>query len=150
MSRINASIDIARPPEEVFAYITDPSHLPDWQESAVKVTPRRGTPGTVGSQVAITRHMGKRDFDMTMQVMELDPPRSWHIHGVDGPVRGDVQGSIEPLDQGTRSRLTLSLDFEGHGIGKALVPLVVKPRARKEIPRDEEHLKGILEAGATG
>ncbi|MEV6327590.1 SRPBCC family protein [Streptomyces sp. NPDC051909] len=149
MSRINASIDIARPPEEVFAYITDPSHVPDWQESAVKVTPRKGTPGAVGSQVAVTRRIGKREFDMTMQFMELDPPRSWHLHGVDGPVRGDVQGTIEPLEQGTRSRLTLSLDFEGHGIGKALVPLVVKPAARKEMPRDEEKLKGILERGAT-
>ncbi|MEU8617802.1 SRPBCC family protein [Streptomyces sp. NPDC048623] len=147
MSRINASVDISRTPEEVFAYITDPSHLPEWQASAVKVTPRSGTPGAVGSQVAVTRHMGARNFDMTMQVMDLDPPHSWHIHGVDGPVRGDVQGSIEPLDQGTRSRLTLSLDFEGHGIGRALVPLVVKPAARKEMPRDEATLKDILERG---
>ncbi|MEU7031106.1 SRPBCC family protein [Streptomyces sp. NPDC015232] len=150
MSRINASVDISRPPEEVFAYITDPGHLPDWQDSAVKVTPRSGTPGAVGSRVAVTRRMGRREFETTMQIMELDPPRSWHVHGVDGPVRGDVQGRIEPLDQGTRSRVTISLDFEGHGIGKALVPLVVKPAARKEMPRDEEHLKSILERGTTG
>ncbi|MFB9535113.1 hypothetical protein [Streptomyces violaceus] len=48
---------------------------------------------------------------------------------------------------GQRSRLTLSLDLEPHGIGKVLVPLVVKPLVRKEIPRDEAHLKELLEAG---
>ncbi|MFJ9823555.1 SRPBCC family protein [Streptomyces sp. NPDC101160] len=149
MSRINASVDISRRPEDVFAYLSDPSHLPEWQESAVRVQPKRGTPGTVGSQVTVTRHMGKKDFDTTMQVMEMDPPRSWHVHGVDGPVRGDVQGSIEPLDNGQRSRVTLSLDFEGHGIGKVLAPLVVKPAARKEMPRDEQTLKSILERGTT-
>lgn len=149
MSRINASVDISRPPEDVFAYVTDPSHLPEWQESAVAVRRTAGTLGAVGQQVAVTRRMGRRDFDMTMEMTQLDPPRSWHVHGVDGPVRGDVQGTIEPLDGGARSRLTLSLDFEGHGIGKALVPLVVKPRARKEMARDEQTLKGILE-GAGG
>lgn len=147
MSRINASVDISRRPEDVYAYMTDPQHLPEWQDSAVKVQQKRGNPGTVGSQVTVTRRMGKKHYDMTMQVMELDPPRSWHVHGTDGPVRGDVQGTIEPLDNGARSRVTLSLDFEGHGIGKVIAPLVVKPAARKEMPRDEQHLKSILETG---
>ncbi|MER8047938.1 SRPBCC family protein [Streptomyces sp. NPDC094032] len=149
MSRINASVDISRRPEDVFAYVTDPTHLPEWQESAVAVRRTGGPPGAVGQQVAVTRRMGRRDFDMTMELTQLDPPRSWHVHGVDGPVRGDVQGTVEPLDDGQRSRLTLSLDFEGHGMGKALVPLVVRPRARREMARDERKLKAILE-GAGG
>ncbi|MER7515421.1 SRPBCC family protein [Streptomyces sp. NPDC126499] len=148
MSRINASVDISRPPEEVFAYVTDPSHLPEWQESAVRVRQAGGVPGRPGRQVTVTRHMGRRDVDMNVELTELDPPRSWHVHGVDGPVRPDVRGTVEPLDQGRRSRVTLSVDFEGHGIGKALVPLVVKRQVRKEMPRDERKLKEILERGA--
>ncbi|MEU5002226.1 SRPBCC family protein [Streptomyces sp. NPDC021622] len=148
MSTIKESIDISRSPEEVFSYVTDPTHLPDWQESAVSVRLLGDAPITAGSKVAVTRRMGRREMVTTMQVIDLDPPRSWHIHGIDGPVRGDVQGTIEPIDNGEHSRLTLSLDFEGHGIGKALVPLVVRPHVRKEMPRDERTLKGILEAGA--
>ncbi|GAA3398412.1 SRPBCC family protein [Streptomyces roseoviridis] len=148
MSRINASIDISRPPEEVFSYVTDPSHLPEWQESAVRVRQTGGGPGRSGRQVTVTRHVGRRDVDMNVELTELDPPRSWHVHGVDGRVRPDVRGTIEPLDDGRRSRVRFSVDFEGHGIGKALVPLVVKPRARKEMPRDEQKLKEILERGA--
>jgi uncharacterized protein YndB with AHSA1/START domain len=150
MPAITKSIDISRAPADVFSYVTDPTHLPEWQESAVSVRRIGDTPLAVGSKVAVTRRLGKREFTSTMQVIELEPPRHWHVHGIDGPVRGDVQGTIEPLEDGERSRLTLSLDFEGHGIGKALVPLVVRPHVRKEMPRDEMTLKGILESGTAG
>ncbi|MFC8275891.1 SRPBCC family protein [Streptomyces sp. NPDC057271] len=148
MSAIKESIDISRRPEEVFSYVTDPTHLPDWQESAVSVRPLGDIPLRVGSKVAVTRRMGRHEMVSTMQVIDMDPPRSWHLHGIDGPVRGDVQGRIEPIDDGTHSRLTISLDFEGYGKGKMLVPLVVRPHTRKELPRNEQNLKGILEAGA--
>ncbi len=44
-----------------------------------------------------------------------------------------VSIEVEPVtDQ--RSRLTIAVDFEGHGIGKVLVPLVVRRQARAEMP----------------
>jgi hypothetical protein len=33
-------------------------------------------------------------------------------------------------------------------MGKVLTPLVVRPNARKELPRNEQRLKEILERGA--
>ncbi|OKK22484.1 hypothetical protein AMK16_05015 [Streptomyces sp. CB00455] len=145
MSAIRKSIEIDRSPAEVFSYVTDPTHLPEWQDSALSAVPEGALPVHVGSRVLVTRRMGKRRFPTTMEVLDLDPPRSWHMHGVEGAVRPDVRGSIEPLDGGMRSRVTLSLDFEGHGLGKALVPLVVRRFARKEMPRGEEKLKHLLE-----
>lgn len=148
MSAISKSIEIDRRPEDVFDYVTDPTHLPEWQDSALSAVPMGELPVHVGSKVVVTRQIGKRRIPTTMQVMELDPPRSWHMHGLDGPVRPDVRGRIEPLDGGTRSRVTLAVDFEGHGVGRALVPLVVKPMVRKEMPRGEEKLKHLLEHSA--
>jgi hypothetical protein len=74
---------------------------------------------------------------MAVEIGNLDPPRSWTIRGLDGPVRGNVKGTVEPLDDGTRSRVTIELDLQGHGIGKLIVPLVVKRQASKELPRLE-------------
>lgn len=145
MSAIRESIEIGRRPEEVFSYVTDPSHLPEWQESAVSAHPVGDAPLAVGSKFRTTRRIGRRERAMTMEVTELDPPRRWHFHGVDGPVRGDVTGTIEPLGNGERSRMTFSVDFETHGMGKALVPLVVRPQMRKELPRNEARLKALLE-----
>ncbi|MBT2472119.1 SRPBCC family protein [Streptomyces sp. ISL-66] len=145
MSVIRNTIDIDRRPEDVYSYVTDPTHLPEWQDSALSAVPMGDLPVHVGSRVMVTRQIGRRKVPTTMEFMELDPPRSWHIHGIDGPVRPDVRGTIEPLDGGTRSRVTLAVDFEGHGMGRALVPLVVKPMVRKEMPRGEEKLKHLLE-----
>ena len=42
--------------------------------------------------------------------------------------------------------MTISLDFEDHGIGRLLVPLFVRREARKEMPENMARLKRRLEA----
>ncbi len=148
MATIVESVDISRRPEEVFSYVTDPSRLPEWQESAVGVRQKGNGPLAVGSRVAVTRRMGRQERTMTSELTEVNPPRSWAVRGIDGPVRGIVNGTIEPLEGGERSRVTIALDFEGHGIGKLLVPLVVRRQVREEMPRNMQKLKERLESGA--
>ena len=43
------------------------------------------------------------------------------------------------------SRRTISVDFTGHGIGKILVPLMVRREARKEMPENMAALKQRME-----
>jgi hypothetical protein len=86
---------------------------------------------------------------MTMEIAELNPPKSFRARGVDGPVRGIVHGSVEPVGDGTRSRATIELDFEGHGIGILLVPLVVRRQAKEEMPKNMRMLKDALEGRKT-
>ncbi len=45
----------------------------------------------------------------------------------------------------SRAQLTIALDFEGHGLGRLLVPLVVRRQARREMPRNLAALKQRLE-----
>ena len=47
-----------------------------------------------------------------------------------------------------RAHLTITIDFEGHGIGRVLVPLVVSREARKEMPANLAALKQRLEGVA--
>lgn len=148
MTPIVESIEISRRPEDVFSYVTDPSRLPEWQESVVRVRREGDAPLAEGSRVVVTRRVGRREQPMTTEVTELNPPGSWAVRGIDGPVRGIVKGTIEPLGDGERSRVTIALDFEGHGIGKLLVPLVVRRQARTEMPRNQQKLKDRLESGA--
>jgi uncharacterized protein YndB with AHSA1/START domain len=141
------SIEIARSPEQVFAYVTDPSRLAEWQESAVSTRLEGGDATAVGSRVVVVRRVGRRERTMTVELAELNPPTRWAVRGVDGPVRGNVKGTVAPLDDGARSRVTIELDFEGHGIGKLLVPLVVRRQAQKEMPKNLQNLKERLERG---
>ena len=68
------------------------------------------------------------------------------MRGTDGPIRATVDVLVEPLSD-VRSRLTISVDFTGHGIGKILVPLMVRREARKEMPGNMAALKQRMEAG---
>ncbi len=56
-----------------------------------------------------------------------------------------VDVTVEALGP-ERSRLTISVDFTGHGIGTLLVPLAVRPAARKEMPGNLAALKKRLES----
>jgi hypothetical protein len=53
--------------------------------------------------------------------------------------------TVEPLDEGKRSRVTVELDFEGHGIGKLFAPMA-RSQARKQVPLNQQKLKERLEA----
>jgi uncharacterized protein YndB with AHSA1/START domain len=142
------TVEIGRRPEDVFSYISDVSHHPEWQESLVRSQLEGEAPLRVGSRVVQARRIGRGERTMTMEVTEHNPPNRWGFRGIDGPVRAIGKGSIEPIDGGTRSRVTMELDFEGHGIGKLLVPLLVRRQAQKEVPKNQQHLKERLE-GAT-
>jgi hypothetical protein len=52
--------------------------------------------------------------------------------------------TVEPLDGGSRSRVTFALDFEGHGIGRPLLP-AVRRQAAKVAPTSYRNLKARLE-----
>jgi uncharacterized protein YndB with AHSA1/START domain len=148
VAQVVSTIDIARPPEEVFAYVTDPARLSEWQESVVSSRTEGAGPPGVGTRASVTRRIRSVERTMTSELAEFSPPRSWAVHGVDGPVRGNVTGTIVPLEDGTRSRVTIALDLVGYGIGKLLVPLVVRSQARKEMPTNLRNLKERLERGA--
>ena len=148
MAPLSSTIEIARSPEDVFAYVTDPGRFTQWQERLVAAKEEGDGPRGAGSRVRITRKMGPREQTFTVEVTEYQPPRSWAIRGIDGPVRPVGRGTIEPVGDGTSSRLTFELDFEGHGIGKVLVPLVVRRQAAGELPKNHENLKRKLESGS--
>jgi hypothetical protein len=44
--------------------------------------------------------------------------------------------------------VSIDVDFEGHGIGKLLVPLVVRRQAAKEMPANVARLKDRLESSS--
>jgi uncharacterized protein YndB with AHSA1/START domain len=144
MAPITASTEVALPAEEVFAYVTDPSTMAEWQQGCV--SGHMDAPTTrVGSKCTTIRRIGGRAREVTTEITEYDPPQRWADHGIDGPIRAIVAVTVKSLADGSRSRLTIELDFTGHGIGKLLVPLVVRRQAASEMPENMRRLKQQLE-----
>jgi uncharacterized protein YndB with AHSA1/START domain len=145
MAPMTNSVEISRSPDDVFAYVTDVAHFDEWQEGLISA--RQEGENKVGSKVVMRRKAGPREQTLTAELTEFSPPRSWAFRGIDGPVRPIGRGTVEPIGDGSRSRLSFELDFEGHGIGKLLVPLFVRPSAKKELLKNHENLKQRLESG---
>jgi uncharacterized protein YndB with AHSA1/START domain len=145
MSPVIATVDVDRSAAEVFAYATDPTRFPEWQAGVVDGhMDHAGTP-QVGAKCVTTRRIGGAERPVTSELTHIDPPRTWGVHGIDGPIRATVDLTVTPLTE-TRSRLTIAVDFEGHGIGKVLVPLLVRRQAQKEMPTNVANLKRQLES----
>ena len=148
MPPIVTTAEIERSASEVFAYATDPTRFKEWQKGVVDGHmdgPADGTPA-VDAKCVTTRRIGGASRPSTSELTHIDPPKSWGVRGIDGPIRAAVEVLVEPL-AGDRSRLTISVDFAGHGIGKILVPLMVRREARKEMPANMAALKQKMEAG---
>ncbi len=150
MPPIVTSADIERPAAEVFAYATDPTRFSQWQKGVVDghidgPATDTQTPA-VGAKCVTTRRIGGANRPSTAELAHIDPPSTWGVRGIDGPIRATVEVLVEPLTS-SRSRLTISVDFTGHGIGKILVPLMVRREARKEMPDNMAALKQKMEAG---
>ena len=145
MPPITTSTEVDRSAAEVFAYATDPARFAEWQQGVVDGHMAGPADPEVGTSCQTTRRIGRADRASTSELTHIDPPRTWGVRGIDGPIRAVVEVSVEPLAP-DRSRLTIAVDFEGHGIGKLLVPLVVRREARKEMPANLATLKRRLEA----
>jgi uncharacterized membrane protein len=143
---ITESIEINRLPEEVFAYLDDLKRHGEWQDQIDDVQPQGDQPMGVGKRVRETRRVPGGDRSTTYEITEHDPPRQSSFRVLDGPVRAVGTVTIVPLDDGSRSRVTITIDFQGHGLGgKVLLPLA-KGQARKQIPKDQAKMKELLES----
>jgi uncharacterized protein YndB with AHSA1/START domain len=148
MAPLVANTEIARPPAEVFGYVTNPSRFAEWQAGVVGGHMDDQGPQEVGARCVTRRRIGFMERDVTSEITHVAAPRTWAVRSVDGPIRADVNVTVESLDDGRRSGVTIALDFTGHGLGRLLVPLVVRRQARGEMPANMQRLKERLERGA--
>jgi hypothetical protein len=144
MAPIITTIKVDRAADKVFAYATDPTLFREWQQGVTDGhMEAHGTP-TVGTRCHTIRRIGRADRLSVSEITHIDPPNTWGVRGIDGPIRAVVDLTVQPLTPDT-SQLTISVDFTGHGIGKILVPLIVRREAAKEMPTNLATLKQRLE-----
>jgi uncharacterized protein YndB with AHSA1/START domain len=104
MPPIVSSIEIARPPDEVFSYVTDPLRFPNWQSDVVSVRMEGHRPPGVGSRFTTTRRIGGTERTMTQEITEISPPGA-------GPLTASMGRSGQPRT----SPSIRSTTARGHG-----------------------------------
>lgn len=111
MIEVRQSVEIARTPEEVFAYVTDPAQLSTWQD-AEEVS--QLTPGAIGPGTRFREShkvFGIRRTEIT-EVVVFEPGRRFDIRVLEGPPV-DGRWDFEAAGAGTRLTLTPTARLPG-------------------------------------
>jgi carbon monoxide dehydrogenase subunit G len=131
--RAELTIDIERPPEDVFAYLTDVSNLPDWQAGVKSATRRDG-------RIEESRSLLGRVMHTTLEIVDEEDPRLFTLRALDSPVPFMVSHELEPADGGTRLTVTAEGDVPG------FAARLFARRAEGQFRKDFARLKKNLEA----
>ena len=145
MAPVVHSVEIARSPEDVFAYWVDLERHAEWNPDIVSSKRETDGPTGVGSRATDVRRAAGGKQSITYEITEHDPPRTSAFRGVNGPVRAVGTITVDPLGDGG-SRVTIEIDFEGKGLVGAVVTPLVHRQARTHVPVALQGLKERLES----
>src|SRR5947207_6117166 len=140
MLRVELTIEISRPPEEVFAYLTDTEKLTRWQKSLIEA--RADRPFARGTRIVEKRSLFGREAESELEVTVFEPERRLTLKTLGGPVELEIDHELKPNGDGTKLHVTAQ--GKPKGMFKIAAP-AVESGARQELKRDFERLKALLE-----
>jgi carbon monoxide dehydrogenase subunit G len=137
---------IARPPDEVFAFVADARNRPSWDESVDSEELTSPEPIAVGTTVRTRMRSMGRDYAYTWEVTRHDPPNRMIIESTTGPFPTTLDYQVEGRDGET------SVEFwvtgRPAGVLRLFEPMIART-IQKDLDRGFARLKQVLE-GSTG
>lgn len=143
MTRVEVSVDITRPVEEVFEFITTFTNNVLWQNGVLEAKITSSGPLGVGSTYAqSSKFLGQR-LQFSFEVLEFEPNRMIHFKTTSGTFPVDIVRSVEAIPGGTR--VTAIIQGEASGIFKLAAPILDR-MTQRQINADYGNLKELLDA----
>lgn len=135
-------VRIRRPIEDVFAYLSDPANLPDWNSAVQAVRTTSETPKDVGSTYSMERELPTGRAENELEIVALDSPREFTIRTTSGPTPFRYRYQLSSKNGETIVSLDAEVELEGAAAFAA-------PLARRAVKRGVDDnfaaLKRILE-----
>jgi uncharacterized protein YndB with AHSA1/START domain len=143
MARIEESIEIKRPVEQVFGYTTDAKSWPRWQSIIVEADQTSPGPVAVGTTFRGTSRMMGRTMPWTAKATEFEANRKYGKNIDSGPMTIDQHNTYLSVEGGTK--FTILYDMKVGGFLKLMSP-VLAGSMRRELKKSLGNLKRVLEA----
>ncbi len=141
--RVEESVEIDRPPEEVYEYVANPENLPEWTGTVIET--RKDTPGPLleGSTfTSVAKFLGRR-IESPFEVTAHQSSRLHSHKSMGGPLPTEWTLTFEEVAGGTR--YTQVAEGEPGGFFGLVGPLLERV-GRRQLRTDLENLKDLLEA----
>jgi len=145
MTRIEASVVIDRPIEEVFTFVTNFENATQWMSELVEGEKTSEGPVGVGTTLrGVATPLGRR-VESTQEVIEYQPNTKFALKSTSGPVATKDSYTFESVSGGTKIARTVKAEMSG------FIKLA-EPIARRMLQRQFEtnfaNLKDLMEAQA--
>jgi carbon monoxide dehydrogenase subunit G len=137
MARSEASIEIARPADEVFPWLLDAEKRLQWVSGLVSSEPRGD-----GSFRETMEQAGRR-VDVTSSIVALEEPHRLEVRSEGRGVTAHLEHRLDP--SGGSTRLTSSLDLRLGGLLR-FAGGVAAGQAQRSLDRSLVRLKTLLES----
>jgi uncharacterized membrane protein len=136
-------IVVARPADEVFAFMSDFTHVPEWESTTESVDVLTDAPTHVGTRGVQVRRIAHVHMTAQFEVVAFDPPAHMTIHSKGAGA--DVTGTFDcrEVPDGTEVEVSLELRL---GLGLRLAEPVIRRAIEHEARANVQRLKRLLEA----
>jgi uncharacterized membrane protein len=139
--RIEVTVEVERPPQEVFALLTDLERVPEWQSSALES--RSDGPLAEGVRIEERRHVLGRKVENELEVTVFDAPHRLTLKTLRGPVRFTVDHRLAANGESTLVHVVA--EGEPGRFMKVAEPLLART-AEHELRSDFERMKELAES----
>ena len=143
MVKIEGSVVINRPIEEVFAYLTRPENGLQFRAGLLEAEQTSEGPMGVGTTFREVEQFLGRRTETTYEVTEYEPNSKFAFRATSGPMPAEVSETFEPVEGSTRVAFTM--EFELGGLFKLAEPVVAR-MAKRQVEADIGNAKDLLEA----
>ena len=144
MIRVETKVEINRPSEEVFAFISNFENNPKWQSGQLEARFTSEGPLGVGSTYdQVAKFLGRRIVS-TFEVLEYESNRKVKASSTSGSFPITFTRLVQPIDGGTIVKAIIEGDATG--FFRLAQPLLGR-MVQRSVDSDYKNLKRIMESG---
>lgn len=147
MIKVEKSIIIHRPIEEVFAFVGDLKNSVQWQPGLLEGRQTTEGPLGIGTKFTFVRKFMGRKIEASNEFVEYEPNTKVTFKSTSGPVPGEASYLFESTAEGTK--LTSKIEMQPGGFFGLAEPLIAAS-LRREMEAGFGDLKDLLESRAVG
>jgi dehydrogenase/reductase SDR family member 12 len=122
MVRLRETIEVARPIDEVFAYVSDFGNAAQWDSGVAESRKAGAGPVGVGTTFKLRVRFGPRSIPMDYAIRELDRPRRVLLEGKSDSVHALDDIGFVATPRGTR--ITYTAEISLFGVLRAIEPFL--------------------------
>ncbi len=145
MVRVETSVVVQRPVEELFGVVTNPETYAQWMPGCLGARQTSQGPMGVGATYVDGGRLLGRRIEENLVVTAYEPNWKFGVKTTSGPMRGEGEYTFEPVEGGTR--ITLVGEAALGGFFKLAKPIVARAIKRQGVG-NLAGLKNLLEAPA--